>query len=253
MTLLWPCALAAAGFALGPRLRISIFHHAVADRGPRRNRCPRCARSLSPGRWRFWPTLPVTGRCPGCGARIGPPGLVIEFATALLLGALGARIAPGLVLAAAGWLAICAVPLASIDVAVHRLPDRLTIPAYLGTTAFLAAAAAVDGELGELVRALAGGAALAGCYLGLFVISPAGMGLGDSKMSASLGTVLAWFGWNTLLAGAAAGFILAAIYAATLLVLRRATRGQQMPFGPFMIAGSYLVMISYVTAGSHVL
>jgi len=247
------CALAVAGFALGPRLRVSIFCNAVTDRGLRRSRCPSCARPLLPGRWRFWPTLPVTGRCPTCGDRIGPPALIIEIATALVLGALGARIGPGLVLAAAAWLAICAVPLTSIDVAVHRLPDRLTVPAYLGTAAFLAAAAAVDGEPGELVRALAGGAVLAGCYLALFVISPSGMGLGDSKMSASLGTVLAWFGWNTLLVGAAAGFILGAIYAAILLALRRAARGHHMPFGPFMIAGSYLVMLSDVAVGSHFL
>src|SRR5271163_2504978 len=48
---------------------------------------------------------------------------------------------PGLVLAAACWLGACAVPLAFIDAAARRLPDRLTIPAYAGTAALLLAAA----------------------------------------------------------------------------------------------------------------
>ncbi len=244
MSLPWACALAAAGMALGPRQRASIFHHAVTSGGPRRRRCPACARQLVPGRWRFWPTLPVTGRCPGCGDRVGPPTLTVEIATAIMLGLLGARIAPGLVLAAAGWLAICAVPLACVDVAVKRLPDRLTVPAYLGTTACLAAAALTAGQPGELMRAVAGGAALAGFFLALFVISPAGMGLGDSKMSASLGTALAWFGWNALLTGAFAGFLLGGIVAVALLAARRAARGQHMPFGPFMIASSFAVMLA---------
>ena len=37
------------------------------------------------------------------------------------------------------------------------------------------------------------------------VISPSGMSLGDVKLAASLGTLLAWFGWRLLIAGGFAG------------------------------------------------
>ena len=64
-------------------------------------------------------------------------------------------------------------------------------------------------------------------------------------MSASLGSLLAWSGWSTLLAGAFAGFLLAAVYGIGLLASGRGTRKQQIAFGPFMIAGAFLVILAY--------
>jgi leader peptidase (prepilin peptidase) / N-methyltransferase len=148
------------------------------------------------------------------------------------------------VLTAACWLAICAVPLAFIGATVHRLPDALTGAAYAGTAAFLLLAAATSGHWHNLIRAGLGGIALTALYLLLFLIHPSGMGMGDSKMSASMGSILAWFSWSTLLAGAFAGFLLAAIYGIALLTLGRATRKQHIPFGPFMIAGAFMVVLA---------
>ena len=102
--------------------------------------CPACGRQILPGRGRPGRCLPVRP-LPACRARIGPPPLAVEAVTAILLGALAAVLHPSLVLAAACWLAICAVPLAFIDAAVHRLPDVLTAAAYAGTGAFLLLAA----------------------------------------------------------------------------------------------------------------
>jgi leader peptidase (prepilin peptidase)/N-methyltransferase len=180
-----------------------------------------------------------------------PPALAAGAVTAVLLGGLAARVHPyhsALVLAAACWLAACAVPLACTDLAVQRLPDPLTGAAYAGTAVLLLAAAAVGGHEGSwsaLVRALLGGLALAGFYLLLMVISPSGMSLGDVKLAASLGTLLAWFGWRLLLAGGFAGFLLGGIYGIALLASGRATRKQPIPFGPFMIAGAVLAVAAW--------
>ena len=183
-----------------------------------------------------------------------PPALAAGAVTAVLLGGLAARIDPGhlghlgylmLVLAAACWLAACAVPLAWTDLAVQRLPDPLTGAAYAGTAVLLLAAAAVGGHWSALVRALLGGLALAGFYLLLMVISPSGMSLGDVKLAASLGTLLAWFSWRLLLAGGFAGFLLGGVFAAALLVSRRAGRKHPIPFGPFMIAGAVLAVVAW--------
>ena len=185
-----------------------------------------------------------------------PPALAAGAVTAVLFGGLAARVDPGhlghlghpgyltLVLAAACWLAACAVPLACTDLAVQRLPDPLTGAAYAGTAVLLLAAAAVGGPWSALVRALLGGLALAGFYLLLMVISPSGMSLGDVKLAASLGTLLAWFSWRLLLAGGFAGFLLGGVFAAALLVSRRAGRKQPIPFGPFMIAGAVLAVVA---------
>jgi leader peptidase (prepilin peptidase)/N-methyltransferase len=189
------------------------------------------------------PVLPPTGRCPACRARLGPPALSVEVSTAVLLGLLAARIHPGLVLAAACWLAVCTVPLAYIDVATRRLPDLLTGPAFAGTAALLLAAAAAGGHWSSLGRALLGGAAFAAFCLLLLIISPSGLGPGDVKLAASLGLALAWLGWGTLIAGALAGFLLAAGYGVALLARGRASRKTQLPFGPFMIASTFLALV----------
>ena len=189
------------------------------------------------------PVLPPTGRCPACRARLGPPALTVEVSTAVLLGLLAARIHPGLVLAAACWLAVCTVPLAYIDAATRRLPDLLTGPAFAGTAALLLAAAAAGGHWSTLGRALLGGAAFAAFCLLLLIISPSGLGPGDVKLAASLGLALAWLGWGTLIAGALAGFLLAAGYGVVLLARGRASRKTQLPFGPFMIAGTFLALV----------
>jgi leader peptidase (prepilin peptidase)/N-methyltransferase len=174
-----------------------------------------------------------------------PPAQAAGAVTAVLLGLLAARVHPALVLAAACWLVLCAVPLAAIDVAAYRLPDPLTAAAYAGTAALLLAAAAVTGPWPALLRAGLGGLALAGFYLLLMVISPSGMSPGDVKLAASLGTLLAWFGWRALIAGGAAGFLLGGLGGAVLLASRRADRKQLIPFGPFMIAGTFLAVLAW--------
>jgi leader peptidase (prepilin peptidase) / N-methyltransferase len=208
-------SLSLAGLAAGPAQRALIVRLAVPACEPERRR------------------------------RTGPPPLTVEITTAILLGALAARVHPGLVLAAACWLALCAVPLAFIDAAVKRLPDLLTAPAYAGTALLLLMAAATSGHWDNLVRAMLGGVALAGFYLVLALITPSGMGMGDVKAAASVGTLLAWPGWRLLLAGGFAGFLLAAIYGIALLITRRASRKQHIPFGPFILAGAFLVVLAW--------
>ena len=121
--------------------------------------------------------------------------------------------------------------------------------AYAGTVVLLLLAAAVGGPWSALgpafLRALLGGLAMAGFYLLLMIISPSGMSLGDVKLAASLGTLLAWFGWRLLIAGGFAGLCLGAIAAGALLASQRVSRKHLIPFGPFMIAGAVLAVIAW--------
>jgi len=228
--------------AAGPWQRAVILARTAASDG-QAAACPACGRGLLRARF-GWPETGLSGRCRGCHAALGPPALSVELCTAVLIGALALRVHPGLVLAAACWLALCAVPLAWIDAAVQRLPDALTIPAAAGTLLLLTLAAAAGGGWSRLLRAVAGGVALAGCYLAANLLRPAAVGRGDGKLSASLGALLAWAGWNVLAGGVAAGFLLAAVYGAALLALRRATLSHRIPFGPFMIAGAFVAILA---------
>ena len=231
-----------AGFALGWIQRPVIFGLAVRAAGPVRRSCPWCGGQILDGWLIARPVLPPSGRCPACRARIGPPPLATELSTGLALGALAARLHPGPGLAAA-WLVICGGALGWIDSSVQRLPDVLSVPAYAGTLALLLLTAATGGHGGDFGRATLGGLALAAFYLLLTVISPSGMGLGDVKVAASAGTLLAWSGWTLLLDGTLATFALGGIYGIGLLTLGRATGKERMAFGPFILLGALAALV----------
>jgi leader peptidase (prepilin peptidase) / N-methyltransferase len=238
VTLPWIIAAAAVGVIAGPRIRASVFSRSTEPGGPTRRACPACDQEIGPGRLRWWALLPVTGRCPCCRARIGPYLLLAELATGLALAVVAARASSAWELAALAWLVLLAVPLAFIDVAVHRLPDPLTAAACAGTLALLAVAALTSHQPGHLGRAAIGAGALACFYLALAVIRPGGLGMGDVKLAASVGAALGWISWQALLSGTFAAFVLAGVYGGVLLVTRRATRTTQLPLGPFILLGA---------------
>jgi leader peptidase (prepilin peptidase)/N-methyltransferase len=167
-----------------------------------------------------------------------PPWYAVSAAAGTALAVVALRAASAWPLAALGWLMLCGVALTFIDVAVQRLPDPLTGAALLGTLAFLAVAALTAGHPGGLARAGLGAVAACGFYLLLFLIRPAGMGLGDVKLAASVGAGLGWLGWPALVEGTFVTYILAAAYGLTLVLLHRATRTSQLPLGPFIILGT---------------
>lgn len=237
-------AIAAAGLMIGWGLRVPVFRLAVPAGQPPAAGCQRCGRELLAARRLRWAVVLAPGRCPGCQARAGPPPLVLAVTTALVFGGLAARVPAGLTLAAACWLAACGVALAWIDASVQRLPDMLTGLAYAGTAGLLLAAAASSAHWYDLLRATVAGLGLAAVLAAAAVISRSAIGLGDAKLAASLGTLLAWFGWPTLVRGIVAGFLLGGIYGAGLLASRRATRAQKVAFGPFMLAGAFLAILT---------
>ncbi|MEU2669207.1 A24 family peptidase [Streptomyces sp. NPDC007164] len=171
------------------------------------------------------------------------PGVLVPVVTALACAVLAA--ATGLRPELAVWLltAPVAVLLATIDRRVHRLPDRLTLPAAGAVAVLLGAAALLPEHAGSWTSALLGGAALGGFYFLLFLINPNGMGFGDVKLALSLGMALGWYGWAVVFVGGFAGFLLGAVYGFGLMVLKRAGRKTGIPFGPFMITGALLGLL----------
>ena len=129
------------------------------------------------------------------------------------------------------------VPLTLADLAVRRLPNRLTGPAAL--------VAVVAGTLldpgGELERLLAGAAA-GGCFLLAALASPAGMGMGDVKLAAVLGLFL-----GKEVAVAVLVALLAAVAVGLVIIVRRGThagRKAVLAFGPFLALGGVAAAIT---------
>ena len=252
MALPWIVAAAVAGLLAGPLIRAVVFAGSTSAGEPPRRGCPDCSAPILLQRWRWLRVLPVTGRCPACRARVGPYPLAAEFAAAIVLALVTARASSGWELAALAWLTLIAVPLALTDIAVHRLPDRLTAAAFVGTLALLTLAALTGHQPGGLARAAVGAAVLACFYLALCLVRPGGMGLGDAKLAASIGLVLGWTSWQALLVGTFIGFALAAVYGGILLATHRASRTSQLPLGPFILLGALAAIALLVTAGSTV-
>ena len=159
---------------------------------------------------------------------------------ALLLGRFGGQ--PDML--AFGFLGVLGVALAAIDVAVQRLPDRLTLPALPVLTILLAGAAVLGHDGHALARALLGGLALAASYLLLALLRPGQLGGGDIKLAALAGLTLGWLGWGTLLTGACLGFLLSAVVSLALLATRRITLHSVICFGPFLLGGALLAILA---------
>lgn len=167
-------------------------------------------------------------------------GLAV-IALALIGGALGWRAA----LPAYLWLGAAGVALAVIDADCHRLPNALTIPTYGAGLVLLGVAAAAERSPPAYLRALI---AMAAVFALFFVLALAGaLGFGDAKLAGVLGLYLGWLGWGRLLLGFAAGFVVGALIAVTLLAARVAGWKTDVAFGPSLLAGALLAAV----AGRH--
>ena len=168
----------------------------------------------------------------------------IGITTALVEAVLAWRIGVDAALPAFLVLGAFGVVLGAVDLATKRLPDSLVLGSLGVGVALLGLAAAVAGDAGPLLRAAVGMVALFGLYLMLALVNPAGLGFGDVKLSAVLGLHLAWLGWDVLLGGALAGFALVALVALVLLAAGRVNRSTELPFGPFMLFGALLGVLT---------
>jgi leader peptidase (prepilin peptidase)/N-methyltransferase len=160
----------------------------------------------------------------------------------VLLAAVGGAGAAAL---ATGWaelvgfaaLAVGGALLVTIDLAVHRLPDIIVTPLYLILLGALTLAAASNSDWTRLGRAAAAGGVVIAVYA-LLALIRSDFGLGDVKLSGLLGIFLGWLGWSNVLLGTLAGFVLNGVFAAILLLIRRANLRTAIAFGPWMVAGA---------------
>jgi leader peptidase (prepilin peptidase)/N-methyltransferase len=179
------------------------------------------------------------------GARIGGWMLAATLITAVIVAAVVVRFGLVPVLPAFCYLAAVGVPLAFVDARERRLPDLATLPSYPASLLLLGVAAPfVAGGTGRFVHALIGMAAAVAFFLLLLLVSPAGIGLGDVKLAGPLGAYLGWLGAAAFVTGLMAAWLLAALTGLGLLLMGRATRKSQIPFGPFLIAGTLGVVLA---------
>jgi leader peptidase (prepilin peptidase) / N-methyltransferase len=231
-------AAAAAGLMAGNLARPTVFRHSVPAGEPVRTACPGCGNAARMG------FISPRAKCRSCRLRLGPPACILEFLTAGLLAVIAGLLGPRPELIGFAWLTVAGVAMAAIDLAVYRLPNRLTYPAFAVVLASFAVGAMTGTDPARLSRAVLGALVLGACYLVLAIAAPGQLGLGDVKLAALLGLGLGWASWHTLIFGGCLAFLISALTSVVLLASRRITLKSAIPFGPFMLAGAAVALFA---------
>ncbi len=202
--------------------------------------CPSCGRRLGP--MELIPLLgylALKGRCLKCRAAISPRYPLVELAAALLFTAVYSSF--GFTLEGFGYLILLvllqAISLIDLD---HRLIPNTLVGAGLiaGLILQLPAILALWFHIPAwlipvrpITDALAGLALGGGLLLVIILVSRGGMGAGDMKLMLLIGFYVGLRGTAVVMM---LGFTLGALTGLLLIILRRLTRKDALPFGPFL-------------------
>jgi leader peptidase (prepilin peptidase)/N-methyltransferase len=243
----WAVLAGVLGLAIGSFLNVVIYRVPAGESvvSPP-SKCPSCGKEI-----RNRHNVPVVGwlvlrgKCYDCKAPISPRYPVVEALTGVLFAVVTLRIldldlAPAL--AAYLYFVAIGIALTMIDIDHKRLPNAIVLPSYVVVAALLTIASIASGDWWALARAVIGAAILLAFYVALTLAYPAGMGMGDVKLSGVLGAVLGYLSWTTLAVGAFGGFLLGSLGGILVLATGRGNRKTAIPFGPYMIAAAVLAI-----------
>ena len=141
------------------------------------------------------------------------------------------------------YLAVVSVALIIIDIRHKILPNALTLTSYPIVLSLLAIPAALDDEWRSWTRAFAGSLVVVVLFTAMAAFASGSFGMGDAKLAAVLALPLAWQSWTHVLVAMAGAFFLSALVSVFLLLTHRATRSSLIPFGPFLIASTWIVTV----------
>lgn len=248
------------GLIIGSFANVVILRWGTGRSMNGRSGCPSCGKKLA-----WYELIPVVsfvlqkGRCAGCGSRISWQYPLVELAFAALFAAsayafldpLSLPCVPCLVPLLYAWgVVFVLVAIAVYDIKHFIIPDGLVY-------AFIALALAWQGyllyfDIRTMLAVLGAGIATAAPLFALWAVSRGRwMGFGDVKLAFGMGVALGMIGGLSALvfgiwAGAAAS--LATIGINRLVGKRQGlTMKSEIPFGPFLVAGTLFVFITNIT------
>jgi leader peptidase (prepilin peptidase) / N-methyltransferase len=209
--------------------------------------CPQCGHTL-----RWYENIPLLGylmlrgKCGGCGNPIGRIYPLTELATAVLF---VSAFTPGPLphLSGANWalatVAAVTVPLTIIDIRLYRLPNAITYTSGLLVILIATVQAIVTGDWTSWSIAALAGIIPAFLLFLIAVFSRGGMGLGDVKLTVVLGWAAGMFGAKSSLTVFVVAFLLGGLYALVILITRKGSGKNAIPFGPFLLAGFWITFL----------
>lgn len=130
-----------------------------------------------------------------------------------------------------------------IDWKLQIIPNRLNLSLFeIGlVVTFIKGIFHIPVAMDMLLGAIVGTVIfLAISLLGKLFAGKEAMGLGDVKLMGALGL---FFGWRNIIAISLIAFLLAAVISIILLVTKKKKKDEYIPFGPFIVLASFIVML----------
>lgn len=193
------------------------------------------------------PLLSLGYRLPEERALPRPSGWWVVPVTAAVTGAVWWAIAPDhpIVVPAVYVLTVWTmVPLAFVDLDVHRLPDAIQLPAYPALITLLLVCSLAEGTWSPFVRALVAGLVLWLVFFILGILPGGGIGFGDVKLAGLLGMLLGWLSWTHVLHGTVATFLIGGVVAVLVMSFAGKGRRDEFAYGPSMLLGAVVALIA---------
>lgn len=235
------------GCVIGSFLNVVIWRvpNHISLVNPKRSFCPNCKAQIA-----WYDNIPIISwlvlraKCRNCHQPISGRYPAVELlgglaALTVVLGgvwhAYPLWMLPDLLFFA--WLSIV---VAFIDFDFHKILNVIIYPSVVATILLLVLASWGTGSWSALGRAAIAGVVLSLFYLLLGFLWPGGMGMGDVKLAVLIGLNLGWLGWQQVIVGGFAAFIIGGAISVILLATKRVTIHGGIPFGPSMVIGAWV-------------
>lgn len=207
------------------------------------SRCPSCNSPVKP-----WDNIPILsyiflgGRCRACKVRISLRYPFVEFLNAAFYVMVLWRFGFGWHMLMYFVFCSALIVIAFIDLDFQIIPDRITLPgiliglitgSFLLPDPFLRCSAL--GYRSSIIGLLVGG----GLFYAVAILSRGGMGGGDIKMMAMVGSLM---GWKSVLLTTFLGSLVGAVFGIFLMLFKGKGRKTKIPFGPFLALGSVITL-----------
>jgi leader peptidase (prepilin peptidase) / N-methyltransferase len=248
---------------------VGSFLNVVIDRAPEgqsllwpESHCPACGRHLAPRELiPIVSYLTLRGRCRDCGERIPLRVVFVEVATALLFAFLWWHYGPGGRLLMATWWSSVLLVFLVIDLERRIVPNILVLPAiaialvaiplqrlllepiyghYILLQILFGPASRLTPQGLTMLSQLLGGIIAFSIFLLIWLVVPKGMGAGDVKLAALAGLLT---GLPGAFAAVFGSFLLGGVVGTALLLSGVADRKTPIPFAPFLVITTFLVML----------
>jgi len=206
-----------------------------------RSRCGSCGHQIT-----AMENIPIIsylflkGRCASCNTRISIQYPLVELLTGLISITIAWHFGVSLQTLFALILSWALIAASGIDIGHKLLPDNITLPLlWLG---ILLSFFNIFIDLqSSVIGAMAGYMSLWSVYIVFKLITgKEGMGHGDFKLLAMLG---AWIGWKLLFVIILTSSLVGATVGITMILLKKTSRGTQIPFGPYLAAAGWITLL----------